>query len=261
MLFMLLVSAGIAFVTTSAANIATTVYLHRSITHQAFVLKRPAEMFFRIVCWLTTNVYPREWAAIHRKHHAFTDVEGDPHSPLLEGFWKIQLFNPYYYAAEAKKIDMTHWARGVPEYPWLDKHCLTGILVSLIAATGAMCLVAVTAGVSPWWGLLFGLVTVVLHGLFYNLLSAAINGLCHYWGYKNFKEAEAYNVRSVAMITFGEGLHNNHHKYQRSPKLSTGHRRLEFDIGWLVIRLLDAIGQIKSKSELWPASAPAKART
>lgn len=254
MLTMLLASLLLAFLTTNLANAVTTVYLHRSITHQAFTLAKPTEMFCRIVCWLMTNVYPREWGAIHRKHHAFTDVEGDPHSPIIEGFWKIQLFNPYYYGKEAERIDMNHWARGIPEYKWLDNHRLLGLLTSLVSLTAVMSLVAHAIGLSPWWGLLFGFITVVLHTFFYNILGATVNGSCHYWGYKNYKDAEAYNIRSVALITFGEGLHNNHHKHQRSPKLSTNHRHFELDLGWLIILFLDRVGQIKSKSELWPAN-------
>lgn len=250
MLMMLLASVVVACLTAQTANIPTTIFLHRFITHQAFELKRTSEMTCRTLIWLLTNVYPREWGGLHRKHHAFTDIPGDPHSPLLEGFWHIQLFNPYYYAVEAKRIDLNHWAKGIPEY-WMDRHMLLGQIIAIVSLTALMILIASFVGVSLWWGLLFGPVTMFFHGLFYNLLSATVNGLCHYRGYKNYQEAEAYNNRLVALLTFGEGLHNNHHKHQRSPKLSTKHRRFEFDPAWPVIWFLDKIGQIKNKSEYW----------
>lgn len=199
-----------------------------------------------------TNIIPRQWAAIHTKHHAFTDTEGDPHSPVLEGVWKIQILNVLYYAKEAGKIDVNRWARNAPEYAWLDKYAPVGVLVSAISLFGIFSLISGTTGISLWFAPAFAIFTLLLHAIFYNVLNATINGLCHVWGYKNYKEAEAYNVRTVAAITFGEGLHNNHHKNQRSPVLNTNHRRGEIDLGWLAIRFLDRIGQIEKKSESWP---------
>lgn len=252
MLTLLIWSLAIASAMTCIANLATTIYLHRSITHQAFALKRPAEMFFRIICWLMTNVIPYQWAAVHLQHHKATDVKGDPHSPILEGFWKIQILNLFYYTKALKEIDIEHFGRNAPRYPWLDKYAPVGILVSAISLFGIFSLIAVTTGISLWFAPVFAIFTLLLHAIFYNVPNATINGLCHVWGYKNYKEAKAYNVRAVAAITFGEGLHNNHHKHPHSPVLRTNHRFGEIDLGWLAIKFLDRIGQIKKKSESWP---------
>lgn len=237
---------------TQVANITTTIYLHRSLTHEAFKLKNPAHMFFRLVCWFTTVIIPRQWVAIHRKHHAFTDVEGDPHSPILEGFWGIQLFTAWYYAKEAAKIDINHWARGVPDYGWLDRHHLLGVLIGVLFACLIFGLIGLALDMNFFFGSLFGMLAAISHFLVFNFTNALINAYCHVRGYKTYPEADAFNSRWVALITYGEGLHNNHHKHQRNPRLRTGTRPCEVDLGWTAIKILDRLGYIYQKSELYP---------
>ena len=215
------------------ANVATTVYLHRALTHRAITLKKPATWFFRIIIWLTTGIIPKTWAAVHRKHHRFTDQVGDPHSPIVLGFWKVQLFNVWYYARESKHIDTNRWAKDVPEYGWLDRHSLPGCLIGF----------SVLYLICGWWGVAAG----GIHMVIYIGLNSLVNGLCHVRGYKTYPEADAYNVRWVAFFASGEGLHNNHHKYPANPKLRTGHKWFEFDLGWLCIKFLQFIGQVEYK--------------
>jgi stearoyl-CoA desaturase (delta-9 desaturase) len=171
--------------------------------------------------------------AVHRKHHAFTDQEGDPHSPLLEGFWHVQLGNVFYYVREAQKGEtLERYARDIEE-GWWDRHVFRIGVLGLAIGTVLLCLV-----LGLWWGLLAAGIHAVMYVF---VLSSSINGLCHYLGYRNFDNT-ATNVRLIALLTGGEGLHNNHHGYPRSPKFSWREgAKTEFDPAWLVIRLLAAL--------------------
>lgn len=254
LLFLLPLILG--FLLVQLSGFATTVYLHRSLTHESFKLKRPSEMIFRWICWLMIGTVPKEWVAVHRKHHAFTDAEGDPHSPIMEGFWNIQILNVIYVAKEMGKIDLKHWARGVPDYGWLDRHYKLGLVVGFLSSALGFGLLGILVGSGFLWGLLFGVIVNIMYGFWYIGTVSTINGLCHVWGYKTFKDTDAYNIRTVAFLTLGEGLHNNHHKNQRSPCLRTGEKTGETDLGWRMIKLLDKMGQVYEKSELWPANPP-----
>jgi stearoyl-CoA desaturase (Delta-9 desaturase) len=217
-----LVGLGLAEV----ATLMTTIYLHRVLSHKCIRLHPALTMFMRAGTWMLTSISPREWVSVHRKHHNFSDVEGDPHSPHIEGYWKIMLANVYYYRREANNDDTLHkYAADLP-YDRLDKVLfrrgtlgfgLTGLILVLIM------------------GFVPGLVALFTLAVVYLLLSAAINGAGHSFGYKSF-ENDATNLRLLALITFGEGLHNNHHARPASPKLSAF--RGEFDPAWPVIRLL-----------------------
>mgnify|MGYP001578730267 CR=1 FL=1 len=240
------------FIVGHLAKLTTRVYLHSSLTHFSFKLKRPSEMFFRIICWLLLGSIPREFAGVHRKHHKYTDVEGDPHSPFLEGYWKIQLGNLFYYQREAAKIDLNYWAKGVPDYGWLDRHSNLGLLVGFLLSCLIFGLLGAVMGLGFFVGTAFGAGAHFILAVDYLLCTGAVNGLCHKRGYKTFKDVEAYNNRFVALLSCGEGLHNNHHKYQSSPKMRTGDRWFEFDLGWTCIKFLDRIGQIESKGPEWP---------
>ena len=172
----------------------------------------------------------KEWVALHRKHHAFTDEEGDPHSPKLEGFWKVQLGNVYYYMREVKKTDVVErYARDIKE-GWWDEHVFRHGWLGLTLGTIALC-----ALMGIGWGLLAAGIHAVVYVF---VLSSSINGLCHHVGYRNF-ENTATNIRFLALLTGGEGLHNNHHEYPRSPKFSW--RPSEFDPAWAIIKLLIAL--------------------
>ena len=234
MLASLLISLALAGILTQVAVFGTTIFLHRSATHRALILHPAVAWLFRLSLWLTTGIATKEWVAVHRKHHAFTDQEGDPHSPALMGFWSVQLGNFFHYIKEARNKDVVaRYARDIQDDVWdrlFFNHGTTGLVVG-----GALCCAALGLG----WGLL----AIGLHGLIYVfVLSSSINGLCHHVGYKNFDNT-ATNIRLLALVTGGEGLHNNHHGYPRSPKFSF--RWSEIDPAWPVIRLLIAAGLAK----------------
>ena len=212
------------------AVFATTIYLHRTATHKALVMHPAAEWAFKFALWITTGLVTKEWVAVHRKHHAFTDEDGDPHSPTLEGFWRVQFGNVFYYVREVKNTDVVErYARDIHE-GWWDRHVFKRGLLGVTIGTVALCAVI---------GIGWGLLAAAIHAVTYVfILSSSINGLCHFVGYRNF-ENTATNIRVLALLTGGEGLHNNHHEYPRSPKFSF--RASEFDPAWPLIKLLIAL--------------------
>jgi stearoyl-CoA desaturase (delta-9 desaturase) len=226
-----LIALLVSSIVTQITVFCTTIYLHRAMTHRSIVLHPAVAFLFRLSLWLTTGLVVREWVAVHRKHHAFTDEEGDPHSPHLEGFWSVQLGNVFHYVSELKTTPdiVQKYAKDLKPDMWdrvlFDKGLL-GLLIGIV-------LLCLTLGIG--WGLF----AAGFHAFMYVfVLSASINGLCHYKGYRNF-ENTATNIRFIAWLTGGEGLHNNHHGFPRSPKFSF--RRGEFDPAWPVIRLLTAL--------------------
>jgi stearoyl-CoA desaturase (delta-9 desaturase) len=220
-----LVGLGLA----EAATLITTIYLHRVLSHKAIRLHPALTLFMRLGTWMLTSISPREWVAVHRKHHNFSDVEGDPHSPHIEGYWKIMLANVYYYRREANRDDtLEKYAADLP-FDQLDRmflrrgilgFSLTGVILVLIMGFGP------------------GFVALATLAVVYLVLNAAINGAGHTFGYKSFAN-DATNLRLLALITFGEGLHNNHHARPASAKLSAF--RGEFDPAWPVVRLLERL--------------------
>jgi stearoyl-CoA desaturase (delta-9 desaturase) len=226
----ILISLFVAVVLIQVAVFSTTIYLHRTAAHRALVLHPAVAWCFRVALWITTGISPREWVAVHRKHHAFTDEDGDPHSPYLEGFWPVQLGNVFFYVREAKNAEVVEkYAKDIKEDRW-DRLFFNHGLVGPTAGTIALCFVI---------GLWPALLAAALHGVIYVfVLSSSINGLCHHVGYKNFDNT-ATNLRFLALLTGGEGLHNNHHGVPRSPKFSL--KRSEIDPAWPVIRLLTAL--------------------
>ena len=223
-----LLASIVTLVVTQAAVIATSVYLHRGLAHRALRLHPIADFLFRCVLWISTGQNRREWVAVHRKHHAFTDKEGDPHSPLLLGFWKVQLGNVFYYVREARNPDtITRWAKDIKDDIWDRLIFNWGTLGAIVGIALAMLLLG------PVWGLAVSVTHFVLYVF---MLAPAINALGHWWGRRNFLNNNATNLRILAWLTGGESLHNNHHAYPSSPKFSM--RRFEFDPSWVVIRVL-----------------------
>jgi stearoyl-CoA desaturase (delta-9 desaturase) len=224
------VAVVVGLVLSQVATLITTVYLHRVLSHKSIRLHPAVTMFMRISTWMLTSISPREWVAVHRKHHNFSDVEGDPHSPHIEGYWQIMIGNVYYYRREANNDDtMEKYASDLP-FDRLDTmllrrgtlgFSLTGVILVLLM------------GIGP------GLVALATLAIVYLLLNAAINGAGHTFGYKSF-ENDATNLKLLALITFGEGLHNNHHARPASAKLAAF--KGEIDPAWPVIRLLEKLG-------------------
>jgi stearoyl-CoA desaturase (delta-9 desaturase) len=216
-----------ALALTQIAAVSTSVYLHRGLAHGALRLHPVTDVCFRALLWLTTGQNRREWVAVHRKHHKFTDREGDPHSPKVLGFWRVQLFNVYYYVREARNPDTIRTFAPDLSEDRLDRALFSWGRTGLAVGIALLCL---TLGVWP------GLIVALTHAALYVfVLAPLINGLGHWRGAQNF-ENTAYNSRLLAIVTGGESLHNNHHAHPRAPKFSM--RRLEFDPSWVVIRCL-----------------------
>jgi stearoyl-CoA desaturase (delta-9 desaturase) len=230
MIASLILSLVVAAILIQVAVMATTIYLHRTATHKALVLKPSVVFLCRFTLWLTTGIRTREWVAVHRKHHAHTDEEGDPHSPRLAGFWSVQLGNVFLYMKEAKNpAVLERYARDIPE-GWWDRTFFNRGWLGLTTGTAMLGLLM------GWWAL----VAAGIHAVMYVfVLSSSINGLCHAVGYRNFHNT-ATNLRFLALLTGGEGLHNNHHEFPRSPKFSF--RTGEIDPAWPIIQLLIQCG-------------------
>jgi len=226
----LTLSLVVAAILIQVAVFGTTIYLHRCATHRALTLHPAVAWLFRFSLWLTTGLSTREWVAVHRKHHAFTDQEGDPHSPYLMGFWSVQLGNVFHYLKEAKNPEVIdRYARDIAD-DWSERTMFRHGLLGLTIGTTALCALI---GTGP------ALTAAGIHAFTYVfVLSSSINGLCHAVGYKNFDNT-ATNLRFLALLTGGEGLHNNHHGFPCSPKFSS--RGSEMDPAWPVIRLLIAL--------------------
>jgi stearoyl-CoA desaturase (delta-9 desaturase) len=239
----ILIIAIASVILTQIATFATSIYLHRTLAHRSLALRPFVDFAFRAALWLVTGVNRQEWVAVHRKHHTFTDREGDPHSPLLLGFWKVQLWNVYYYVQEAKNGETI--AKFAPD---LAPDRLERLLFArgwLGVGLGVM-LVAPFIG---WWQ---AVAAMLLHGLLFVFVTGPlINGLGHWMGGQNFKNT-AYNSRVLAWLTGGESLHNNHHAFPRSPKFSL--RRSELDPSWIAIRLLAAVGLVAIVTAPMPAT-------
>lgn len=218
--------------TTQIANLFTTVYLHRGLSHRAVIFKKPVEWGMRFMLWLTTTIERRKWVAVHRKHHAFTDKDGDPHSPILKGFWRIQLWNFFYYQKEASKPETVEkYAKDIipdafdrlSRFYWLPVLLLLAIYMLILG---------------PVWAP----VGVACHFLWYIFLNSTINGAGHWFGYRRHNNT-ATNLWTVALLTAGEGLHNNHHARPSSAKLCD--RWWEIDFGWMFTYLLSRLGLVQ----------------
>lgn len=204
----------------------TTVFLHRTVAHRALTVAPSVRMVFRILVWLTTGIRPRQWAAVHRKHHAFTDVEGDPHSPLLLGFWRVQLTNAALYRRCARDSDtVQRYAKDLPVDRW-DRLFFDHAFLGLGLGIGIL-----IAGL----GWEYGLIAAGVHTVTYLMLNGAINAFGHVAGSQPHPNT-ARNNQWLAWLTAGEGLHNNHHAAPTAARLSFAKRQQ--DPGWWLIRLL-----------------------
>ncbi len=205
----------------------TTIYLHRSLTHKGLRLHPVIANLMHLHLSLFTGIVPREWAAVHRKHHAYSDKPGDPHSPYIYGLWKVLFGNAFYYRREASNPATIRKFTRDYEPDFIDKLRIGG--------WGILGGLAIFLGLFGWaWGAALFIGQAVL----YVLLNASINSICHMVGYRNF-DNKATNLQSIALLTAGEGLHNNHHQFPSAPKLSV--KPHEFDPAWIVIKLLVAL--------------------
>ena len=230
----LLIGFVAGFLVMIAANFCTTIYLHRALSHRALTVRQPLTMLFRIFIWISTGIRPREWVAVHRKHHAFTDEAGDPHSPVLLGWVNVQMRNVALYRKEAKNpATVARYAKDLPQDRW-DRIFFDRANTGLLIGIGLLILM-----IGPWAGLFAAFVHVNL----YLSTSAAVNAMGHHFGRRPYDNTAATNLQWLAWLTAGEGLHNNHHAAPTSARLS--HRRWEFDPGWWAISVFRKLGLAK----------------
>jgi stearoyl-CoA desaturase (delta-9 desaturase) len=220
-------------VTTHITIAGVTIYLHRCQAHRALDLHPIPAHFFRAWLWLSTGMVTREWAAIHRKHHAKCETAEDPHSPQTRGLRKVLLEGAELYRSEAANREtIDKFGHGCPD-DWIERK-----LYSAHSALGIYLTLAIDV-------LLFGVAGIAVFAiqmLWIPVLAAGvINGLGHWWGYRNWDCADAStNILPWGILIGGEELHNNHHSYASSAKLSS--KWYEFDIGWMYIRILSMLG-------------------
>ncbi|MGH7461428.1 MAG: fatty acid desaturase [Longimicrobiales bacterium] len=210
-------------------NLCVTLYLHRSATHEGVEFHPAVTHFMRGWLWLTTGVKTREWVACHRKHHAFSDREGDPHSPVQEGFAEIVFAGVFFYQEACKDQDMLEkYGKGCPD-DWPERklysaHGWLGLLLMMILDLTLF---------GPLWGMVAWVSMTVWLPIFGNV----INGIGHALGYRNFDTKDASrNIVPLGVWIVGEELHNNHHADPRSANFRA--KWYEFDIGWVYIKLL-----------------------
>ncbi len=217
---------------------AVTIYLHRHQAHRALDLHPIPSHFFRFWLWLTTGQVTKEWASIHRKHHAKCDTEEDPHSPQTRGIRKVLFEGAELYRAESKvKETMEKYGHGTPD-DWIERHVYTGR--SMLGVASLLVINVALFGV-------LGLTVWAIQMMWIPITAAGIiNGLGHWWGYRNYDcNDAATNIFPWGILIGGEELHNNHHTYATSAKLSS--KWYEFDLGWGYIRMLEMVGLAKVK--------------
>jgi len=223
----LLWMAVITVMVLQASVFFTTIYLHRSKTHRGLELHPAVDVLMHLELSLFTGIVPREWVAVHRKHHHFSDQEGDPHSPYLRGMWTVLFGNFFFYRKE--KSDPATIAKYTPD--WKDD-ILDKVPGMHYAVLGGLALFTLAFG----W--VWGPAAWFTHVVAYIMLNSTINSVCHMVGYRNYDNT-ATNLQWVAFLTGGEGLHNNHHEFPTSARFSW--KRREIDPAWPVIRLLEGL--------------------
>ena len=212
---------------------SVTLYLHRSQAHRGVDFHPVVSHFFRFWTWLTTSMITREWVAIHRKHHAKVETDEDPHSPRFKGignvFWRgVEL----YREARGQRDDIEQYGKGAPD-DWIERHLYTPR-----ATFGPITLLLVNS-------ILFGIPGIALWAIQMAWIpfwaAGVVNGLGHWWGYRNFESADtSTNLAPWGVWIGGEELHNNHHAFPSSARFSM--RRWEVDIGWAMIKLMESVG-------------------
>jgi len=220
-------------ITTHVTIAAVTIFLHRSQAHRALDLHPIPAHFFRLWLWLTTGMVTKEWVAIHRKHHAKCETEDDPHSPQTRGIKTVLLTGSELYREEAKNQDtLAKFGHGTPN-DWVERNVYSRFVWQGVGLTLILDVVLFGAIGLTVWAVQMLWIPITAAGI--------INGLGHWWGYRNFEAADSStNLSPLGLIIGGEELHNNHHTYPTSAKLSV--KKYEFDIGWAYIRGLELLG-------------------
>jgi len=227
-------------VMTHITIVCVTLYLHRSQAHRAVIFSPVIAHAMRFWLWLTTGMVTRQWVAIHRKHHRYTEQAEDPHSPHVYGIWTLLTQGALLYSRAAKDRAMIQsYGAGTPD-DWIEylytSRPYTGIIIMLILdivffGAWGFAVWAVQMLWIPFWA------------------AGIVNGLAHWWGYRNTDTADqSRNISPVGVIIGGEELHNNHHAEPGNPRLSR--RWFEFDIGWMYITILRWLGLATLRTEI-----------
>lgn len=222
-----------AFVWIQITMMAITLYFHRSQAHRSVDLHPVLQHFFRFWLWITTGAPTKEWVAVHRKHHALCERDGDPHSPVVYGLKRVVLEGAELYKREAAKPEtLEKYGKGTPD-DWVERN-----IYSRLDYTGIGLLVLFNI-------VMFGAIGIILVAVELAampvLAAGIVNGVCHARGYRNFETNDAStNLWPIAVLIGGEELHNNHHAFPTSARFSL--RKGEFDIGWLYLRIFSLLG-------------------
>jgi len=229
----------LTLVITHLTIISVTIYLHRHQTHRALDLSPWVSHPMRFWLWLTTGMITKEWVAIHRKHHRLVEQPGDPHSPQQHGIWRVLFGGAWLYAAGTRnRRDMEQYGRGTPD-DWIEQE-----IYSRYPNLGYLMLLCLLTALFHGWGIIMWLVIVAWIPFW---AAGVINGIGHWWGYRNTNTRDcSRNIVPWGIIVGGEELHNGHHHRPASAKLSE--KWWEFDIGWMYIRILAALGLARVRS-------------
>lgn len=230
-------------VMTHITILCVTLYLHRSQSHRSVTFHPAIAHFMRFWLWLTTGMVTKQWVAVHRQHHAYSDTEKDPHSPVVYGLWRVLFGGAFLYAkcvSNMTQQQLDSFGKGTPD-DWIERNIYTrynwlGIVLMLVIDI-----------------LLFGPVGIIVWGVQMLWIpfwaAGVINGLAHWIGYRNYNTKDtAHNLIPFGIIIGGEELHNNHHGMPISAKLSA--KWFEIDIGWLWIKLFKRLGLVELKQEV-----------
>jgi stearoyl-CoA desaturase (Delta-9 desaturase) len=210
-----------------------TLYLHRSQAHRSVTFHPVIEHFMRFWLWLTTGMVTRQWVAVHRKHHRFSDSPGDPHSPHVFGIGRVFAVGVTLYSRAIQDADMVaQYGAGTPN-DWIERNIYTRfnfLGITLLLFVNLLCF--------SWWGLLVWLIQMAWIPFW---AAGVVNGLAHWWGYRNGETRDhSRNISPWGIVVGGEELHNNHHLAPASARLSK--TWWEFDIGWMYICMLKVLG-------------------
>jgi stearoyl-CoA desaturase (delta-9 desaturase) len=219
--------------------ICVTIYLHRGQAHKGLIFHPILEHFMRFWLWLTTGMVTKQWVAIHRKHHRYSDVEGDPHSPQVFGIWNVLFKGAALYHEASKDKDMVNtYGVGTPD-DWLERN-----VYSAHSRLGVSILLLFSIWLWGWIGALVWLIQMLWIPFW---AAGIVNGLGHYFGYRNGESKDySKNISPFGIIIGGEELHNNHHLTPASPRLSR--RWFELDMGWIYIQFFRMIGLLKLRN-------------
>ncbi|MBI2317558.1 MAG: fatty acid desaturase [Betaproteobacteria bacterium] len=225
---------AVALAMTHVTIASVTIFLHRHQAHRALDLHPLASHFFRFWLWLTTGMVTKEWAAIHRKHHAKCETAEDPHSPQVYGISRVLWLGVLLYVRESHRQEtLERYGHGTPE-DWIERNVYSRHTRLGLTLMGAIDI--------AFFGLVPGSLILLAQMAWIPLWAAGVvNGIGHYWGYRNWQTADAStNIFPWGILIGGEELHNNHHAYATSAKLSS--KWYEFDLGWVYIRALELLG-------------------